>query len=185
MSSGKLSDFSRNRETSLVPREDPSDEDKGPSLRDRVREGVRDALNTAKNVRKKEEDSMSSPEMLKWVMDYLSREQEGVRKRDSASLKLIEEVLKSLRETTKEQKQLNALVEESMELLVRMSMREDKRTQVASWWGWIRDVIVITAAVGIFIRTGKAARMQEEMSGRDHRNSRLRSQDDRVVDFGQ
>lgn len=104
--------------------------------------------------------------LMLWVMEYLKKEQETVHKRNNASLEFLQTVLKNMQEVTKEQSQLNSLVEETMELVSTTIAAEQRRARSKMWWEWLRDIIMIGLTAGSFVRLGQVATNQQLLIGR-------------------
>lgn len=175
-----MSDFSES--TAMVRAGDSEEEDQpGSLLGDAISGGVKGALGIAKGAKeaakgltegmspqqKRKKGMKQDPdELMLWVMEYLKKEQETVHKRNNASLEFLQTVLKNMQEVTKEQSQLNSLVEETMELVSTTIAAEQRRARSKMWWEWLRDIIMIGLTAGSFVRLGQVATNQQLLIGR-------------------
>ena len=192
MPGGKISDFSESTALATVP-EKPTREERrkaSPSIGEKLTGSVQSAVDRAKEAgeaakgavkgiasgvrpSKSKEERMAGaaaqPDpMLQWVMQYLKEEQQTVKTRDATSLLLVQEILQGMKETTKEQKALNTLIEETMSLIGTTIQEERRKSQAKAWWEWIRDVLIIVISAGSFVKLGQISTQQQMLIGQQY-----------------
>ena len=186
MPAGKMSNFDES--TALVLASEPEEEEYGPSLTEKLSSSAQSAIDKAREAgeaakevakggvskgrqnttgrRGKKMAASNQPDpMMQWVMQYLREEQTRISKLDADTREFVKGALENLRETTKEQRALNALIEETMTLISVTIQEERRRSQAKAWWEWIRDLSLILVGAVSCIRLGQVATAQQVLIG--------------------